>query len=916
MSTADDGAAAPLPTPASLPIPGPIKPTSRARTYRIPNTDGAASGLVGGTANAAAADGAAPESFLWATREIAALDFLMNVPLNSEKDIVRAGLSGGRWHRHHADHAPASGNPQTSFAQVIDEGAKNLAVPPATRNLSNFDVTRSSGIDEEATATGTESLISEHSKHPIIAGGRWWDKLVLKDKRFFSAANQQVQRRVQLEEEEKELERPTESPSLVMINSAAPSGNSEVDGTQKKMVTATPSSAAAPAGVPGRRLDGREAISVAVPEEFRMRPLPARAVARHAAVREWEIRTAYGERQSARNETRQTGLLDGRAFFSTKRSYPVGVFSLIKYEPKKEETLRRRKQLEELGGGGQIFVLPERDWRGISYRALLPQAEKPSKAFNRLLAGNTSPRDRRSKKRKATSPRNIDISSSGEDSDDDSFSSSDDSTSGAYYPGYLDDPQMVQGRNRNVMMGDKVTGPIISSTIQFVQPSVLKADLNKQFRERFDQYEPPKSQRKYIGARVIDGVYTLIDPTETMQEDDDVVEGGRVRSGSITAEHERETIRMPPSLTLSKIRSLKQQALVACVRARIEISTLALACVYFERLCLDCRVDKSNRRLSFAACLLLAAKINESNSMIAYDRTVETKSDGSELPLMTSWIKPNKKSGKIFESLIVFFTHDWNLSLKQLYAAEWIVFSSLGFSLRAKPSEVAFHFKRLLRVLEWNPRSYLGSEMYRQWKDSLVEEAHQKERRKARREARMQRNERKLLRLQQRLHMQQTEESSSRSSRRTSMTISDGGASQDGKLGLTRRHSVDSVSVVSGRRPSDHPEHSQSAHQGSTPHLDSPGRFRRKPEGVAIRGLLSRLSRPRHVSHKELDKLPKLLETKSAAPMKQSHSTPNLTSLVKKDSVVVDFSIEGIEEDDASCHSENRKGDIEEGLFI
>ena len=27
------------------------------------------------------------------------------------------------------------------------------------------------------------------------------------------------------------------------------------------------------------------------------------------------------------------------------------------------------------------------------------------------------------------------------------------------------------------------------------------------------------------------------------------------------------------------------------------------------------------------------------------------------------------------ESLIVFFTHDWNLSLKQLYAAEWIVFS-------------------------------------------------------------------------------------------------------------------------------------------------------------------------------------------------------------------------------------------------
>ena len=90
--------------------------------------------------------------------------------------------------------------------------------------------------------------------------------------------------------------------------------------------------------------------------------------------------------------------------------------------------------------------------------------------------------------------------------------------------------------------------------------------------------------------------------------------------------------------------------------------------------------------------------------MIAYDRGVETKSDGSEQLAMTSWVKPNRKSGRIFESLIDFFTHDWALSLKQLYAAEWIVFTALGFSLKATPSDVAFHFKRLLRVLEWNPR--------------------------------------------------------------------------------------------------------------------------------------------------------------------------------------------------------------------
>jgi hypothetical protein len=90
-----------------------------------------------------------------------------------------------------------------------------------------------------------------------------------------------------------------------------------------------------------------------------------------------------------------------------------------------------------------------------------------------------------------------------------------------------------------------------------------------------------------IGAKVIDGVYTLIDPTETIREDDDIDDSlGRQRSGSVT---DRNTIRMPPSLTLSKIRSMKQQALMACIRSKIEISTLALACVYFERLCLDCR---------------------------------------------------------------------------------------------------------------------------------------------------------------------------------------------------------------------------------------------------------------------------------------------------------------------------------------
>ena len=45
---------------------------------------------------------------------------------------------------------------------------------------------------------------------------------------------------------------------------------------------------------------------------------------------------------------------------------------------------------------------------------------------------------------------------------------------------------MTLGKHRNVMIGDRGTRPLVSSTIQFVKPQILKADLNKQLREKFN----------------------------------------------------------------------------------------------------------------------------------------------------------------------------------------------------------------------------------------------------------------------------------------------------------------------------------------------------------------------------------------------------------------------------------------------
>lgn len=286
---------------------------------------------------------------------------------------------------------------------------------------------------------------------------------------------------------------------------------------------------------------------------------------------------------------------------------------------------------------------------------------------------------------------------SSEDDDDDdsdvendisttsSSSSSSSSSSGGYVAGFLDDPSMVQGRHRHVMFGDRNTGPIVSSTIQFVKPAVLKANLNKRFRERFDGWEPPKKHWGLIGAEVIDGVYTLMDNSKD-NSSKDANEEARTSALALSGEENNKSsntekevnIRMPPSLTLSKIRSIKQQALVFCVmKANLEVSTVALACVYFERLCLDCRVDKSNRRVTFASCLLLSVKINEANVKLEHNSNIveEEKSTNKAKKVLHAFVRPTKRSGNMFASLLEFFTNEWNLNLQNLFAAEWGVFA-------------------------------------------------------------------------------------------------------------------------------------------------------------------------------------------------------------------------------------------------
>lgn len=205
--------------------------------------------------------------------------------------------------------------------------------------------------------------------------------------------------------------------------------------------------------------------------------------------------------------------------------------------------------------------------------------------------------------------------------------------------------------------------------------------------------------------------------------------------------------------------------------------------------------------------------------------------------------------------------------------------------------------------------------MYRQWQQSLIDEAHENERRQARHKRREERNERKLLKLQRKLHLK----------RRSTVSES----SQEDHAHFRRRHSLD---FVVGQGPAVSLQ-SSTAHSEKESSVDgSPGgRATPKRGERAVRGILSRFRKagapPRHsdfglvhASHgQDLDKLSPKEPEEEVATMKQSVSFPNLSSLNsnRNDDVVIDFS--GIREVESE-HSEHSDHSIrhegEEGLFV
>lgn len=415
-----------------------------------------------------------------------------------------------------------------------------------------------------------------------------------------------------------------------------------------------------------------------------------------AISRSWEegvLNASSGPNSSVAPVSSKIGLLSNRLFMCRARNYPNAVLSIVRYDAGEEKAKLEKLKADDTKGL-EVFRLPERDWRGCSYSSLFrPLLEQLQLTNSAVAFGANAHTDTYSGAVGTFERGNFQASSVSNDagvaestlfstataastttasapigaavqsnlaqdlglvSASQQINRTAASTHGymsnaslshmdnpeglascqllelgyAYDPNSVDDPGLLYGSHRYVSQRRAPTGPIISSVILFVKKQELKESLNEQFRERHPH--------------------------------------------------------LPPSLTLSKIRNLKKQALLASFSIGIEVSTMALSVLNFERLCLKSIVTKFNRRLTMALSMLLAFKFNENIT---------------------------EEYHKKLQALLQFFDREWNLPKRQIFDAEFGAFVLLGFSMHLPYKHIYLSFTRLLKLISQTSKQYLGERM-------------------------------------------------------------------------------------------------------------------------------------------------------------------------------------------------------------
>ncbi|KAG1117598.1 hypothetical protein G6F42_013394 [Rhizopus arrhizus] len=141
---------------------------------------------------------------------------------------------------------------------------------------------------------------------------------------------------------------------------------------------------------------------------------------------------------------------------------------------------------------------------------------------------------------------------------------------------------------------------------------------------------------------------------------------------------------IPPEITLSKIRAIKLHLLEIGKQVDLEVSSVAHAYVFFEKLVIKNMVTKKNRKLIAACCLFLATKVNEAKG---------------------TWFRP----------LLEAMDDELDVDAEEIHEHEFAVFADLEFNLYVPRREFMPHFERIFNHLEYKSiQEYLGNTAFYQ----------------------------------------------------------------------------------------------------------------------------------------------------------------------------------------------------------
>ena len=148
----------------------------------------------------------------------------------------------------------------------------------------------------------------------------------------------------------------------------------------------------------------------------------------------------------------------------------------------------------------------------------------------------------------------------------------------------------------------------------------------------------------------------------------------------------------------------------------LELGTVALAHVCFEKLILRRHVNKDNFKTVMACCLVLAFKFNE-------------PSGGATLLGSSQYATPMTRRGEtIRKDLYDKIEHYLSVTILRVIQMEFTVFTWLRFELHIRPHEVDPHFTRILKSLKPEPltqKEYLGKVLFERRLRILESERHE-----------------------------------------------------------------------------------------------------------------------------------------------------------------------------------------------